>query len=83
MTNPSIASTTSNVPIGMHQLNANGGNRLIEIFENLFSNSPGHVSHIGSSFDTGAGTNPLLPEPGTLTLIAVGLGFAALRRRKR
>ncbi len=81
--------STSNVPIGTHVLNANGGNRTIEIYENLFSNSPGHVSHIGASFDTGDTISPIddpappIPEPGTASLLGLGLAAAFLHRRRR
>ena len=61
--------STSQVPVGEHTLNANGANRKIEIFENLFSLSPGKVSHIGASFETGSGKTPIdpqaVPEPAT------------------
>ncbi|WP_166404843.1 SMP-30/gluconolactonase/LRE family protein [Desulfonema ishimotonii] len=58
--------TTARIPVGVHLLNENGGNRQIEIREVLFSMSseylnntpPQHIPHIGASFDTG---NMLIP----------------------
>lgn len=64
--------STSNVPIGTHVLNANGGDRTIEVFENLFSNSPTHVSHIGASFSTGTVVTPI-PAPPVFFIALVGL----------
>ena len=81
--------STSNVPIGTHVLNENGGDRTIEIFENLFSLSPGRISHIGASFNTGSGTTPIdnpevsVPEPITgFGMLLVGVGLV-LRKRAR
>ena len=74
--------STSNVPIGLHTLNGNGGNRNIEIFEALFSNSPGHVSHVGASFETGDGETPVLPEPTSTALFILGMGALGLFRRQ-
>ncbi|MDY7004094.1 MAG: PEP-CTERM sorting domain-containing protein [Cyanobacteriota bacterium] len=58
--------STSNVPIGTHVLNENGGNRTINIYENLFSYSPNKIAHIGTSFDPGNRLtdirNPEIPE---------------------
>ena len=82
--------STSNVPIGTHTLNANGDNRTSEIVENLFSFSPGKVSHIGASFSTGDCTTSVndpdactdIPEPATwLGALLVGCGLM-LRRKK-
>lgn len=50
--------SASNVPIGFHRLNENGGNRTIRIHEALYSMNPDHVAHIGASFPTG---NLLMP----------------------
>ena len=62
--------STSNVPVGTHVLNENGGNRTIEIFENLFSFSPGRVSHIGASFE---GENSTVPEPPvSIAIVLIG-----------
>ncbi|MEY3868977.1 MAG: hypothetical protein RLZZ338_2868 [Cyanobacteriota bacterium] len=82
--------STSRVPIGTHILNENGGNRTIEIFENLFSYSRGKVTHIGASFTTGSGATDInnpnpesVPEPATiLGTLAFGT-FAARWRMKR
>ncbi len=80
--------STSHVPIGTHVLNENGGNRTIEIYENLYSLSPGHISHIGASFNTGDFTTPIddpttVPEPGSvLGLLFVGI-FGTSRLRKQ
>ncbi|NEP10390.1 MAG: hypothetical protein F6K14_09270 [Symploca sp. SIO2C1] len=68
--------STSQVPVGEHTLNANGANRNIEIFENLFSLSPGKVSHIGASFETGSGTTPI--EPKSVPEPATGIGILCL-----
>lgn len=51
--------STSNVPVGTHILNANGGNRTIKITENLFSCNPDKVVHIGASFSTGDKTTSI------------------------
>ncbi len=42
--------STSYVPVGTHVLNENGGNRTIQIYEELYSYSPDKVVHIGASF---------------------------------
>ena len=42
--------TTTYVPVGTHVLNENGGNRTIQIYEELYSYSPNKVVHIGASF---------------------------------
>ncbi|NES64657.1 MAG: PEP-CTERM sorting domain-containing protein, partial [Okeania sp. SIO2D1] len=83
--------STSNVPIGTHVLNENGGNRTINIYENLFSYSPNKVAHIGTSFDPGSQTTPIdnpelpesIPEPSSiLGLFALGgLGIRSLLLR--
>ncbi|MBP0030910.1 hypothetical protein [Roseofilum sp. Guam] len=75
--------STSYVPVGTHVLNENGGNRTIEIYEQLYSYSPGKVVHIGASFRTDIES---VPEPGTVgSLIiigVVGLGQIVSRKRK-
>ncbi len=82
--------STSNVPIGTHVLNANGGNRTIEVFENLFSNSPGRVSHIGASFNTGTQETDIedvesfedpVPEPSSIILFSLA-GLLLIWKRK-
>ena len=86
--------STSNVPIGTHILNENGGNRTINIYENLFSYSPNKIAHIGTSFDPGSRLtdikNPELPpvpesvpEPGSIfgLFILGGLGTRSLLLR--
>lgn len=75
--------STSDVPIGPHTLNSVGANREIEIVEALFSNSPGHVSHVGASFETGTNTTPVLPEPSTLAIFLLGAGALGVMRRYR
>lgn len=75
--------TTSNVPIGTHVLNANGGDRTIEIFENLFSFNPDKVVHIGTSFDTPIDDPQPVPEPNTIFSIGLVLGLGALLQRKK
>ncbi|HLO46907.1 MAG TPA: hypothetical protein VK211_00555, partial [Kamptonema sp.] len=82
--------STSNVPIGKHILNGNGGNRTIEIVESLFSSSPGKVTHIGASFTTGSGTSDInnpnpepVPEPTTILGTLAFSTFAARWRMKR
>lgn len=83
--------STSRVPIGKHQLNANGDNRQIEIYENLYSLSPTKIAHIGSSFDTGKFEIPLdrpqlyqpksTPEPSILLSLSLILGLAFVKRQ--
>ena len=83
--------STSNVPIGTHVLNENGGNRTINIYENLFSYSPNKVAHIGTSFDPGSQTTPIdnpelpesIPEPSSILGLFVlgGLGIRSLLLR--
>lgn len=87
--------STSNVPIGKHILNENGGNRTIEIYENLYSYSPGKISHVGSSFSTGTNISDInnpnqpdpkdIPEPGSsFGLLAFGIfGFRSILKRKQ
>jgi len=75
--------STSDVPIGAHSLNGNGGNRDIEIVEALFSNSPGKVSHVGASFRTGDDQARILPEPATLGLFLLGGAAAGSLSRRR
>jgi hypothetical protein len=82
--------STSNVPIGKHILNGNGGDRTIEIVESLFSYSPGKVAHIGASFTTGSGTTDIndsnpesVPEPTTILGTLAFSTFAARWRMKR
>ncbi|MEG5050658.1 MULTISPECIES: alpha/beta hydrolase [unclassified Microcoleus] len=77
--------STSNVPVGTHILNANGGDRTIKIIENLFSYSPNKVTHVGASFDTGNNTTPIdnpesVPEP---TTVLGTLAFGAVVTRWR
>lgn len=83
---------TSNVPIGTHVLNENGGNRTINIYENLFSHSPNKIAHIGTSFDPGSRlsdiTNPepppeSVPEPGSIwgLFLLGGFGVRSLLLR--
>lgn len=81
--------STSNVPIGQHTLNANGGDRTIQIYENLYSLSPERVSHVGASFQTGdrvaditdPDNNIPTPLAGIQALIMGGLGW--LRKKKQ
>ncbi|NER05671.1 MAG: PEP-CTERM sorting domain-containing protein [Okeania sp. SIO3C4] len=83
--------STSNVPIGTHVLNENGGNRTINIYENLFSYSPNKIAHIGTSFEPGSQITPIdnpelpesIPEPSSiLGLFALGgLGIRSLLLR--
>ncbi|NEP77981.1 MAG: hypothetical protein F6K39_07210 [Okeania sp. SIO3B3] len=83
--------STSNVPIGTHVLNENGGNRTINIYENLFSYSPNKIAHIGTSFDPGSQItpidNPELPEsiPESSSILGLfalgGLGIRSLLLR--
>ncbi len=82
--------STSSVPIGKHILNGNGGDRTIEIVENLFSYSPGKVAHIGASFTTGSGATDInnpnpepVPEPTTILGTLAFSTFAARWRMKR
>jgi hypothetical protein len=81
--------STSNVPIGTHVLNANGGDRTIKIIENLFSYSPNKVVHIGASFDTGNNTIPIndpesVPEPTTvLGTLAFGAVISRWRMKRK
>lgn len=80
--------STSNVPIGTHVLNENGGNRTIEIYENLFSYSPGKVAHIGTSFDPGKKTTPIddpeaVPEPSSILGLFFLGGLGIFSRLKR
>ncbi|MDJ1185565.1 PEP-CTERM sorting domain-containing protein [Roseofilum casamattae] len=74
---------TSSAPVGTHVLNENGGNRTIEIHEQLYSYSPGKVVHVGASFRTDLES---VPEPGTVGGLAlfglVGLGKLATGKRK-
>jgi hypothetical protein len=80
--------STSAVPIGKHTLNENGGNRNIEIFESLFSYSPGKIAHVGASFQTGTNTTDItnpkeVPEPVSITGMTLGiLGIIYTRRRR-
>ena len=78
--------STSEVPIGSHVLNNNGGNRTIEIHEKLFSLSPSQVAHIGASFETGDFTSPpdnkRVPEPSSV-LILLAFGAVCLTGMKR
>jgi len=73
--------STSHVPVGTHELNENGGNRTIEIYEQLYSYSPGKVIHIGASFRTDK-----VPEPSAVGGLAffslLGLGAMFSRKRK-
>lgn len=81
--------STSNVPVGTHILNANGGDRTIKIIENLFSYSPNKVTHIGASFDTGNNTTPIdnpesVPEPTTvLGTLAFGAVISRWRMKRK
>ena len=84
--------STSNVPIGTHVLNANGGDRTIKIIENLFSYSPYKVVHVGASFDTGNNITPIdnpesVPEPtnilGTLAFGAVIFRWRVKRKQQQ
>lgn len=74
--------TTSKVPLGTHVLNANGGNRTIEIYENLFSlDSNGNkVSLIGASFEP---TPTSVPEPNTIFGMVVALGLGTVLQKKK
>jgi Alpha/beta hydrolase of unknown function (DUF1400) len=81
--------STSNVPIGTHVLNANGGDRTIKIIANLFSYSPNKVVHVGASFDTGNNTTPIdnpesVPEPTTvLGTLAFGAVISSWRLKRK
>ncbi|XZN90923.1 MAG: alpha/beta hydrolase [Microcoleus sp.] len=81
--------STTNVPIGTHVLNANGGDRTIKIIENLFSYSPNKVVHVGASFDTGNNTTPIdnpesVPEPTTvLGTLAFGAVVSSWRMKRK
>ncbi|WP_293302271.1 MULTISPECIES: alpha/beta hydrolase [unclassified Microcoleus] len=81
--------STSNVPIGTHTLNANGGDRTIKIIENLFSYSPNKVVHVGASFDTGNNMTPIddpesVPEPTTvLGTLAFGAVISRWRMKRK
>ncbi|WP_017716404.1 hypothetical protein [Kamptonema formosum] len=84
--------STSRVPVGKHTLNENGGNRTIEIFENLYSYSPDKITHIGASFTTGSYTTDInnpkqqsVPEPSpVLGILGFGaFGIASLLKRMR
>lgn len=84
--------STSNVPVGKHVLNENGGDRIIEIYENLFSvTSRGEkVVHIGASFDTGSKVTDIsslndvndVPTPAT-GLISMIVSVSAWLRKKK
>ena len=82
-TNHLAGLSTSSVPVGTHVLNENGGNRTIEIYEQLYSYSPGKVVHVGASFRTDLES---VPEPGAVgglaLLGAIGLGKLVTRKRK-
>jgi hypothetical protein len=75
--------STSYVPVGTHVLNENGGNRTIQIYEQLYSYSPGKVVHIGASFRTDQPKS--VPEPSSVfSLLTFGaLGTGALLKRKQ
>jgi hypothetical protein len=81
--------STSNVPVGTHILNANGGDRTIKVIENLFSYSPNKVTHIGASFETGKNTTPItdpesVPEPTTvLGTLAFGAVISRWRMKRK
>ncbi|MEG4343116.1 alpha/beta hydrolase [Microcoleus sp. A003_D6] len=81
--------STSNVPVGTHVLNANGGDRTIKIIENLFSYSPHKVVHVGASFDTGNNITSIddpesVPEPTTmLGTLAFGAVISRWRMQRK
>lgn len=81
--------STSNVPVGTHILNANGGDRAINIIENLFSYSPNKVVHVGASFSTGNNTTSIndpesVPEPTTvLGTLAFGAVISRWRMKRK
>lgn len=85
LVNNLLGLSTSNVHVGTHTLNANGGDRTIKIIENLFSYSPHKVVHVGASFDTGSHMTPIddpesVPEP---TTVLGTLAFGAVLSRWR
>jgi hypothetical protein len=74
--------STSYVPVGTHVLNENGGNRTIEIYEQLYSYSPDKVIHIGASFRTDQSTS--VPESSSvLGLLTFGILGAAFRLKRQ
>ncbi len=75
--------STSYVPVGTHVLNQNGGNRTIQIYEQLYSYSPDKVVHIGASFRTDQPKS--VPEASSVfSLLTFGaLGTGALLKRKQ
>jgi Alpha/beta hydrolase of unknown function (DUF1400) len=81
--------STSNVPIATHVLNANGGDRTIQIIENLFSYSPNKVVHVGASFNTGNHITQIddpesVPEPTTvLGTLAFGAVISRWRMKRK
>ena len=92
LVNNLLGLSTSNVPVGTHTLNANGGDRTIKIIENLFSYSPHKVVHVGASFDTGNNITPIdnpesVPEPtnilGTLAFGAVIFRWRVKRKQQQ
>lgn len=74
--------STSNVPVGTHTLNEHGGNRTIQIYEQLYSYSPGKVVHIGASFRTDQPKS--VPEPSSMLglLVFSTVSASSLLKRK-
>ncbi|NJN73217.1 MAG: hypothetical protein HC799_10645 [Limnothrix sp. RL_2_0] len=87
--------STSNVPVGKHVLNKNGGDRTIEIYENLFSTTlrGEKIVHIGASFNTGSHVTDIsdlddnvptndVPTPAT-GIISIVVSISAWFRKKK